>query len=282
MPPKKTQLKKQSKTKTKPNTNTKTNSKTNSNNKLHKKTFRGSGIDLDIDGNLDVETKAETNDEYNYQDREDNIVGYDKEEAPGDIDIEADEDIIDEGEEKIEKEDADEDIETEIAAEEDADEGDEQKIKENTEIEAETAEIAVEEEREGGEENEENFDEGCFYNFAKKNVVDKDDDFNDDDYIDEIETEDDHNKKNINKKITGSDRITKPFLTKYERVRILCDRAKQLSLGAKPMLKETKNMTAKDIAKAELEKGVIPFKIERPLPNGTIELWKISELKISN
>ena len=59
-----------------------------------------------------------------------------------------------------------------------------------------------------------------------------------------------------------------------------CDRAKQLSLDAKPMIKGLSKMNPIEIAKLELEKGVMPLIIERILPNGKKEHWKVNELKI--
>lgn len=87
-----------------------------------------------------------------------------------------------------------------------------------------------------------------------------------------------------NNDVPKEDRITMPYLTKYERVRVLGTRAKQISLGAKILVKNI-DLTTKnplEIAKIELEHGVIPFKIRRPLPNGKIEEWKISELVKKN
>jgi len=139
--------------------------------------------------------------------------------------------------------------------------------------------------------------DNCLYNFIN---IDKDKDEYDDenemfDEESEIDTETDITEKDnqkdddIMKKIKkthvivdNSERETKPILTKYERVRILGDRAKQLSLGAKPMLLNVEHYGPKDIARLELEKGVIPFIIERPLPDGRYERWKVSELKIVN
>jgi len=83
-----------------------------------------------------------------------------------------------------------------------------------------------------------------------------------------------------NNDVPKEDRITMPYLTKYERVRILGTRAKQISLGATILVKNV-DLTTKspiEIAKIELSFGIIPFKIRRPLPNGKVEEWKISEL----
>ena len=83
-------------------------------------------------------------------------------------------------------------------------------------------------------------------------------------------------------KIIKNDRISKPFLTKYERVRLLSDRTRQLAQGAKPMVKNTSGYSHKDIAKMELKSKLIPLIIERPIPNVGTEKWKLSELEIND
>ena len=124
-------------------------------------------------------------------------------------------------------------------------------------------------------EYEQEGESACLYKFAKNLSESEDEDEN---MILEDELE---NKKN-NLIVDNNERETKPILTKYERVRILGDRAKQLSLGAKPMLLNVENMNPKDIAILELDRGVIPFIIEKVLPDGRRERWKINELKIIN
>jgi DNA-directed RNA polymerase subunit K/omega len=82
--------------------------------------------------------------------------------------------------------------------------------------------------------------------------------------------------------VPPEERITKPILTKYERVRILGDRRAQLTRGAKPMIMNTEGLDVREIADQELKNGVIPFIIIRRLPSGKRELWKINELKLGN
>jgi DNA-directed RNA polymerase I, II, and III subunit RPABC2 len=77
-------------------------------------------------------------------------------------------------------------------------------------------------------------------------------------------------------------RITKPFLTKYERVRVICTRSSQLLRGAKRMVKGTAGMTPQNIAQKELELGVMPLIIVRPMPDGSKEKWRVNELAIIN
>ena len=71
-------------------------------------------------------------------------------------------------------------------------------------------------------------------------------------------------------------------MTIYERVRLLGERATQLSYGAKPMIKNVGNLDPKIIAKLELEAKLIPLIIIRTLPNGLKEKWRVSELEIIN
>ena len=74
---------------------------------------------------------------------------------------------------------------------------------------------------------------------------------------------------------------TLPFLTKYEKTRILGIRTKQLNEGSKPYIDV--NPTIIDgyiIAQLELEHKRLPFIIRRPIPNGGSELWKLQDLEI--
>jgi DNA-directed RNA polymerase subunit K/omega len=74
---------------------------------------------------------------------------------------------------------------------------------------------------------------------------------------------------------------TLPFLTKYEKARILGERAKQINSGAKPVI-EVDNTVIDGylIALKELEEKKIPFIIKRPLPNGGCEYWKLEDLEM--
>lgn len=57
-------------------------------------------------------------------------------------------------------------------------------------------------------------------------------------------------------------------LTKYEITKIIGGRALQLSLGAFPLVEPRPTDTAFDIAKRELELGVLPVIVRRHLPGG--------------
>lgn len=74
---------------------------------------------------------------------------------------------------------------------------------------------------------------------------------------------------------------TLPFITRYERAKILGERASQLEAGAKPMIKVEPNvLDGYLIALKEFEEKKIPFIVKRPLPNGSCEYWKLQDLEI--
>lgn len=74
---------------------------------------------------------------------------------------------------------------------------------------------------------------------------------------------------------------TLPFITRYERARILGERAKQINSGAKPLVDLEPNVIdGYIIALKEFEEKKIPFIVKRPLPNGGVEYWKFEDLEI--
>lgn len=74
---------------------------------------------------------------------------------------------------------------------------------------------------------------------------------------------------------------TLPYLTKYERARILGQRAKQINSGAKVFVKVPENIIdGYLIAQMELEQKRIPFIIKRPIPGGGCEYWNLKDLEV--
>ena len=74
---------------------------------------------------------------------------------------------------------------------------------------------------------------------------------------------------------------TFPYLTKFERAKILGQRAKQINNGSSIFVKVTPNIIdGHTIALMELNQKKIPFIIKRPLPNGVSEYWKVSDLNM--
>ena len=74
---------------------------------------------------------------------------------------------------------------------------------------------------------------------------------------------------------------TIPFVSRYERARVLGERAKQLNSGAEPFIEIDETMIdGYVIALKEFEEKKIPFIIQRPLPSGASEYWKLKDLEI--
>ena len=74
---------------------------------------------------------------------------------------------------------------------------------------------------------------------------------------------------------------TIPFLTKYEKARVLGQRAKQIETGAKPFISVPENVIdGYVIAELELQQKRIPFIIRRPIPGGAFEYWNIRDLEM--
>ena len=74
--------------------------------------------------------------------------------------------------------------------------------------------------------------------------------------------------------------VSIPFLTKYEKARIIGARAEQLDRGATPFVKVDENvMNGRTIAIMEFEEKKIPFIIARPMPNKSVEYWRMTDLE---
>jgi|Laugrefbdmm110sn_1035136.scaffolds.fasta_scaffold17904_1 DNA-directed RNA polymerase subunit K/omega len=87
--------------------------------------------------------------------------------------------------------------------------------------------------------------------------------------------------RDANGVIVDSLHRTLPMMTKYEKTRILGQRAKQINDGATPFVKVPENVIdGYLIAIKELEEKKIPFIIRRPLPNLGSEYWMVEDLEI--
>jgi len=137
----------------------------------------------------------------------------------------------------------------------------------------------------------EGYEEKCIYKYADNEEEESDhDEIIFDDEIDTTSTDDIDESTSVSGKkrqsgesidtslVSKDERITKPYLTKYEYVRLLEDRSQQLTLGAKPMIKNCEHLTPKEVAQLEINNNIIPLIIERVLPNNKKEQWYISEL----
>jgi DNA-directed RNA polymerase I, II, and III subunit RPABC2 len=72
-----------------------------------------------------------------------------------------------------------------------------------------------------------------------------------------------------------------PFVTKYEKARILGERARQINAGAEPFVQvDTDCIDGYEIAVKEFASKLIPFIVKRPMPNGKCEYWKLADLEM--
>ena len=75
--------------------------------------------------------------------------------------------------------------------------------------------------------------------------------------------------------------VTYPFLTLYERTKILSLRASELAHGSVPFIDVPEYLTdVYEVARAELEAKRLPYILKRPLPDGEYEYWRLADLMI--
>tara|TARA_B110000037_G_C16663234_1_gene319450 strand:+ start:158 stop:466 length:309 start_codon:yes stop_codon:yes gene_type:complete len=88
-------------------------------------------------------------------------------------------------------------------------------------------------------------------------------------------------EKNVKVLLNNNKKITLPFLSKYEKAKILGLRIQQLSTGANTTLLKEEYIDLKsnvEIAEKELKLKKIPLIISRRLPNNKRELWHVKDL----
>ena len=74
---------------------------------------------------------------------------------------------------------------------------------------------------------------------------------------------------------------TVPILSKYERTRVLGQRAKQIENGQVPFVRVADTVIdSYIIAVQELEQKKLPFIIRRPMPSGASEYWHLKDLEL--
>ncbi|KAI9104788.1 Rna polymerase Ii complexed with Atp [Phlyctochytrium arcticum] len=78
--------------------------------------------------------------------------------------------------------------------------------------------------------------------------------------------------------IPKHERMTTPYMTKYEKARILGTRALQISMSAPVMVDLNGESDPLQIAMKELREQKIPLMVRRYLPDGSYEDWSVEEL----
>ncbi|CAO3689325.1 unnamed protein product [Umbelopsis vinacea] len=76
----------------------------------------------------------------------------------------------------------------------------------------------------------------------------------------------------------SKERVTTPYMTKYERARVLGTRALQISLNAPVMIELNGESDPLVIAMKELREKKIPLIVRRFLPDNSYEDWHVKDL----
>uniref|UniRef100_A0A915PYU8 RPB6 homolog n=1 Tax=Setaria digitata TaxID=48799 RepID=A0A915PYU8_9BILA len=111
------------------------------------------------------------------------------------------------------------------------------------------------------------------------------DEFGDEEQMDDLDlepAEDDAERIQGAEKTASAERVTTPFMTKYERARILGTRALQIAMGAPVMVELEGETDPLEIARKELKHQKIPLIVRRYLPDGSFEDWSVDELDVTD
>lgn len=78
----------------------------------------------------------------------------------------------------------------------------------------------------------------------------------------------------------AKDKLTTPFMTRYELARVLGTRAQQIASGAPIHVEVTADLKEDplNIAAKELRAGMLDLIVRRRLPNGQFEEWEVKDL----
>ena len=77
-----------------------------------------------------------------------------------------------------------------------------------------------------------------------------------------------------------NERTTRPYITKFEKAKIIGVRAEQLAVGAKANIQVPEYLTdVRKIAENEFYEKKIPFIIRRELPGGGFEYFRLTDFK---
>lgn len=89
--------------------------------------------------------------------------------------------------------------------------------------------------------------------------------------------EDDNSEKIVPRKTSNR-------MTRFEYTMLVAARTLQISAGSPPLIDHKKEgiYDPREIAERELNERVIPLVIQRNLPDGSKEFWKVEDMYIKN
>ncbi|XP_076066663.1 RNA polymerase II subunit RpII18 [Oratosquilla oratoria] len=120
-----------------------------------------------------------------------------------------------------------------------------------------------------------------------KGVGDDFEEVEEDENLEDLQEGEDENQAEIlpmgeGQQVPQQKRITTPYMSKYERARVLGTRALQIAMCAPVMVEIDSESDPLQIAAKELRERKIPIIIRRYLPDGSYEDWGIDELIIND
>ena len=243
---------------------------------------------MDNDYEDDIESiNEEQEEEENYQEPNDTQIRSkiskvinnevdDEDEDEVDDDDDDDENEID-GEEDIEAEDEDD------IFEENGQDNDENKTKSKQNVNIRPSFNGLDDISDEEDDDDDDYDENYLQKFDEKtqqNIISE--------YHPELQTHNYNEVEILSRVVRDGDgniidplHQTLPFITRYEKAKILGERAKQINAGA-PIFVEVEPSVIDGylIALKEFEEKKIPFIVKRPLPNGGCEYWKFKDLEL--
>jgi len=87
--------------------------------------------------------------------------------------------------------------------------------------------------------------------------------------------------EDIYNEVNKKNKISQPYLSKYEKTKIIGLAAQQIESGREPNIVIPKSLVEPiDIAEYELKHKKTPFIIKRKLPNNVYEYWTLDQLHI--
>jgi DNA-directed RNA polymerase subunit K/omega len=76
--------------------------------------------------------------------------------------------------------------------------------------------------------------------------------------------------------------MDRPVLSKYERASTISARMQQICNGSQTPPGTTTDETLAELVQRELQEGLIPFKLARVFPDNTTQVFRLSEMVISD
>ncbi len=238
-------------------------------------------LQLKIDDDSDV---SEDEPIVSATEEEDEDLASEAEEEPGgDVDDDEEEDDDDDDESEIDDDDADDDESKTTTQNKSTSLTDIlQNVSKTSTVKQNTQPVPLEEDDDEDDEEEEDDDEYLQKfdtNMRKEYILDfhpeqKNHDYNEVAKLSKV-------TRDKRGQITDPFHKTTPILTKYEKTKVLGQRAKQLDEGCKSFVKvNASTLDGYIIAMDELNQHKLPFIIRRPIPNGGVEYWPVKELEI--